>query len=109
MPRQPERKCGDSIPKMVWLGRSDNTSGDCRLAEHPRKRHLSARNAPLFRHLDQGIDDFTVSSFRLRVQGLAELVSLKALGFLYAREDQTSVSDLRSSSHVWLSGSNGGC
>src|SRR5271156_1905008 len=65
---------------MVRLGGANNRRGDIGLAEHPGEGELRAGSAPLFRNLAQPVHDLTVGLFRLRVQGLAKLIRLEALG-----------------------------
>src|ERR1017187_2812528 len=78
--RQRQRKSRHGVLEVVRFARANNRSRDKRLAEHPGQRGLCKRNASFFGDLAQAVDNFAVSFFGLRVQGLAKLVGFRSLG-----------------------------
>src|ERR1019366_6329084 len=78
--RKPQRERCGGIRKMVRLRSPDNWRRDCRLAEHPGKRYLSAGSATLLGDPPHAVDDCVVKLFGLRVHAFPELVGFIAFG-----------------------------
>ena len=71
---------GESIREMVRLGGPNDRCGDERFAEHPGQRDLRVGQTAMFSDLAQPVDDFAIARFGARVQAVAKLVGLGALG-----------------------------
>lgn len=76
--RQFEREGRDRIVQMMQLGRADNWRRDRLFLQHPRKRDLRPRHAPIRRDPADLFDDLTVRLFGVRIQRAAEFVRFRA-------------------------------